>query len=284
MEMKFGKDTAEFFVPDGKSVQEALARTTHMGIGAHPDDLEIMAYHGILECFMKEDKRFLGVTVTDGAGSPRNGLYASYSDEEMRKVRRTEQKKAAVVGEYSGVLLLDYPSSAVKDPEKPDVRKDLRHLISAAKPSYVYTHNPADKHDTHVAVAVRVIEALRELPRNLHPQRLYGCEVWRDLDWMVDSDKVTFDVGAHENLATALAGVFDSQICGGKRYDLATMGRRRANATYFESHGTDITTAMIYAMDLTPLIRERKLDVTEYVLDHIDRFMQDVSLRIRKLL
>ncbi len=67
------------------------------------------------------------------------------------------------------------------------------------------------------------------------PQRLVGCEVWRALDWMVDSDKVMMNLSAHENLQFALLGVFDSQIAGGKRYDLASMGRRRANATYFES-------------------------------------------------
>jgi len=280
--MKFENDTAELFVPDGKSVEDALERTTHMGIGAHPDDLEIMAYHGILECFMNEKKWFLGVTVTNGAGSPRDDLYASYSDEEMRKVRKVEQKKAAFVGGYSGIALLDYTSSTVKDPQNHRVKKDLKRLISAARPSYIYTHNLADKHDTHVAVAVRVIQVLRELPPEEHPQRVYGCEVWRDLDWMVDEDKVVFDVGAHENLAAALASVFDSQICGGKRYDLATLGRRRANATYYESHAADVTSAMISAMDLTPLIREPKLGMAEYVTKHIEKFRQEVSTRLGK--
>ena len=73
---------------------------------------------------------------------------------------------------------------------------------------------------------------------------------------MVDSDKVPFDLTAHESLQAALLGVFDSQIAGGKRYDLASMGRRRANATYFESHGVDVTQGLSYAMDLTPLIRD----------------------------
>lgn len=282
--MRFGNDTAEFLVPDSKSAEEALARTTHMGIGAHADDLEIMAYHGILECFMNDNKWFLGVTITDGAGSPRDNFYASCTDEEMRKVRRAEQKKAAVIGEYSGVVLLDYPSPAVKDPKNPMVREDIKKLISLARPSCLYTHNLADKHDTHVSVAVRVIQVLRELPREVQPQKVYGCEVWRDLDWMVDEDKVVFDVGAHENLATALTGVFDSQICGGKRYDLATMGRRRANATYFEAHGTDITSAMIYAMDLTPLTRDPKLDVAEYAIGHIARFSREVSARLKRVL
>lgn len=282
--MRFGKDTAEFYVPDGKSIEEALTRTTHMGIGAHPDDLEIMAYHGILECYMKKEKRFLGVIISDGAGSPRDNLYSSYTDEEMRRVRRAEQKKAAVLGEYSGIVLLDYPSSVVKDSKDLAVKEDLKKIIVAAKPSYIYTHNLTDKHDTHVVVAVRAIQALRELPEEVHPQKIYGCEVWRDLDWIVDSDKVVFDVGAHENLAAALTGVFDSQISGGKRYDLATIGRRRANATYFESHSTDITTAMIFAMELTPLIKNPQLDMVEYVTDYINKFTQEVSTRLRKFL
>ena len=282
--MRFDKDTAEFYVPDGKSIEEALTRTTHMGIGAHPDDLEIMAYHGILECYMKKEKRFLGVIISDGAGSPRDNLYSSYTDEEMRRVRRAEQKKAAVLGEYSGIVLLDYPSSVVKDTKDLAVKEDLKKIIVAAKPSYIYTHNLTDKHDTHVAVAVRAIQALRELPEEVHPQKIYGCEVWRDLDWIVDSDKVVFDVGAHENRAAALTGVFDSQISGGKRYDLATIGRRRANATYFESHSTDITTAMIFAMELTPLIKNPQLDMVEYVTDYINRFNQEVSTRLRKFL
>jgi LmbE family N-acetylglucosaminyl deacetylase len=282
--MRFCRETAEFYVPDGKSIEEALTRTTHMGIGAHPDDLEIMAYHGILECYMKKEKRFLGVIISDGAGSPRDNLYSSYTDEEMRRVRRAEQKKAAVLGEYSGIVLLDYPSSVVKDTKDLAVKEDLKKIIMAAKPSYIYTHNLADKHDTHVAVAVRAIQALRELPEEVHPQKIYGCEVWKDLDWIVDSDKVSFDVGAHENLAAALTGVFDSQISGGKRYDIATIGRRRANATYYESHRTDITTAMIFAMELTPLIKNPQLDMVEYVTDYINRFYQEVSTRLRKFL
>ncbi len=280
--MKFRNISAEFFVPDGRSVEQSLKRTTHMGIGAHQDDLEIMAYHGILECFMNDEKGFLGVTVTNGSGSPRDGVYASYTDDDMQEVRKEEQKKAAVVGGYSGMVLLDYPSSTLKDQKNQDVKNDLKTLISAAKPSYIYIHNLADKHDTHVAVAVRTIQALRELPKECHPQKLYGCEVWRSLDWVPDEDKVVFDVAAHENLATALSSVFDSQICGGKRYDLATMGRRRANATYLEAHGTDVTTATIFAMDLTPLIKDAKLGIAEYVVNYINKFNQDVSTKIKK--
>jgi LmbE family N-acetylglucosaminyl deacetylase len=281
--MKFKLDSAEIFIPDGLPPGEALSRTTHMGIGAHQDDLEIMALAGILECFQREDKWFCGVVVTNGSGSPREDLYKDYTDDEMRLVRRKEQKKAAVVGEYSAQILLDYPSSAVKGADKQAVIGDLIQVLQAAKPEVVYTHNLADKHDTHVGVTLRVIEAIRNLDGEDRPKKVYGCEVWRDLDWIVDQDKVTFDVSAHENLQAALLGVFDSQISGGKRYDLATMGRRRANATYFESHGADIVTGMIYAMDLTPLVEDPFLNIQKFLEGFIERTSKDIHERLTRL-
>jgi hypothetical protein len=147
----------------------------------------------------------------------------------------------------------------------------------------VYTHNLADKHDTHVGVALRVIEAMRSLPPEGRPQRVYGCEIWRDLDWLVDADKIAFDCSAHENLQAALLGVFDSQICGGKRYDLATMGRRRANATYYATHEVDVATGMVFAMDLTPLVEDAARDIRTYVEGFIGRFAREVAERLARL-
>ncbi|MEA3375293.1 MAG: PIG-L family deacetylase [Chloroflexota bacterium] len=281
--MKLSLDTAEIFVPDGMRVEEALARTTHMAVGAHQDDLEIMACDGILTCFQRPDRWFCGVVMTDGSGSPRDGLYADYTDEEMQVVRRKEQKKAAIVGEYGAQVLLDYPSSAVKDSSNRAPLEDLHALLKEASPRVLYTHNLADKHDTHVATALRVIKALRSLPAAQRPRRLYGCEVWRSLDWVLDEDKVAFDVSTQEGLQRALLGIFDSQISGGKRYDLATMGRRRANATYYAAHETDVATRMIYAVDLTPLIEDLDRDVGAYVEALIERFRQDVTERLERL-
>lgn len=281
--MKFHLNTAEIYIPDGQTEEKALERTTHLCFSAHQDDIEIMAATPIIDCFQQQDKWFTGVVVTDGRGSPRNGLYEHYTDDEMRLVRFKEQRKAAYVGEFAAQILLDIPSKVVKDVSRKEPVDDIVAILRATKPQFVYTHNLADKHDTHVAVALRVIEALRKLDPAERPERVVGCEVWRALDWMVDSDKVMMDLSDHENLQFALLGVFDSQIAGGKRYDLASMGRRRANATYFESHGVDNTTGLSYGMDLTPLMNDASIDPVTFVGGLMQRFVQDVQERVGRM-
>lgn len=280
--MNLSQETAQIFVPDQQALGVALPRTTHLGIGAHHDDLEIMAAHGILECFSNAERWFTGVVVTDGAGSARDFEYQTYSDEQMKAVRRAEQKKAAYVGEYGAQFLLEHASSAVKDPANPAVLADLVEVLRVTRPELVYTHNLADKHDTHVAVALRVIAACRALEPSARPQRLIGCEVWRDLDWLSDADKVPLPLVRREHLQSALLGVFDSQIAGGKRYDLATAGRRRAHATYSESHGIDQHSALSWGMDLTPLMHAG--DPSDYVTELVSRFEKDVRARTERFI
>jgi LmbE family N-acetylglucosaminyl deacetylase len=278
--MRFHNPGADLFVPDGTAPEAALARTTHMCVSAHQDDIEIMAYHGVAECFGRKDRGFTGVVVTNGAGSPRAGIYGSYTDEEMQKVRLVEQRKAAYVGEYACQIQLGFTSSQVKNQKETAVVEDLAAVLRAARPEVVYLHNLADKHDTHVASSLRAIAALRAVREETRPNKVYGCEVWRDLDWLSDAEKQALPVSARSNIAAALVGVFDSQVTGGKRYDLATAGRRLAHATYYASHGTDAESALNFAMDLTPLVDDPTLPITDYVLGFIDRFRADVQKRL----
>lgn len=282
--MQFHNSTAEIYVPDGKPIAAALQRVTHLGIGAHQDDLEFMAFHGILECHRSQSKWFGGVTCTNGAGSARTGKYKKFSDEQMMAVRRREQNRAAKLGSFGAMIQLDFPSSAVKSATDESLKNDLVKIFSAAKAQVVYTHNLADKHDTHIGVVVAVIQALRELPKSRRPKKVIGCEVWRDLDWLADAKKVVMDVSGHDPLAAKLNGMFDSQIAGGKRYDLATLGRRSANATFFDSHTTDAATQVIFGMDLTPLVTDASLDIADYAASFIEAFRVDVKGKINQRL
>lgn len=279
--MRLTNSGAQIFVPDGSTPEEVLRRTTHLGIVAHQDDLEIAAYHGILQCYEHPRNRFFGIIITDGRGSPREGRYASFSDEEMRRIRIEEQKKAAIIGKYSGIALLDYRSAAVKDPGTEGLIADLETLIAATVPEVIYTHNLFDRHDTHMAVALRVIGSLRKSPARPRFGKLYGGEVWRGLEWLPEKYKVPLDVSDGPELATALICAHDSQISAGKRLDLATAGRRLANATYADAYSAEGAVAITYALDMTPLIINISLEIDDFMQQILDLFSTEVIGKYR---
>lgn len=281
--MKLTKPEADIFVPDGMESERAVQRTTHLGIGAHQDDLEFMSLHGILECYGRDDRWYGGVIVTNGGGSPRTGPFADFTDEQMQRVRVGEQRQAASLGQYGSQIQLMYSSAEVKDANGSGPFEDLCTIVELARPDVVYLHNPADKHDTHVACCVRSIAALRSLPADARPSRVLGCEVWRGLDWLVDEDKQVLPLDDPEGIGPRLNVLFESQIVGGKRYDLAIQGRQMANATMYQPHAADEFRALSYAMDLTPLVEDPGRDIAEFTLDHLRRTQRDITESIQRL-
>ena len=284
MRMQFSRSDVDVWVPSSREPAAALAGVTHLCVGAHQDDIEIMAHSAICHCLDDPDRAaFGGVVVTDGAGSSRSGPYAGKSDEDLKQIRRQEQRAAAELGGYAIQVQLAHPSADVKGAGREAVVADLQRIFAASSPELLLMHNPIDKHETHVAVFLRCLTALRNLPPDQRPRRVLGVEVWRGLDWLVDADKVVRDDSPKPELRARLLEVFDSQIFGGKRYDLATEGRRFANSTFDQAHEKDQRSAVTWAMDLTPLVQDHTLDVNAYVLAYVDRLRDDVAARLGRL-
>lgn len=285
MQPIWGKTEADTYIPSGEPIDAAWQRTSHLAIGAHQDDLEIMAVAGILECYNASGLGFCGVVVTNGAQSARSGPFAHYTDAEMVRVRRAEQRRAAEIGRYAALVQWDYKSAEIKHPaQREALRQDLRRLFSLVKPQTVYTHSLFDAHATHRAVAVAVIEVLREMDQTRQPTALLGCEVWQDLDWLPEDARVSMNVSEQLPLQEQLLEVFQSQIAGGKRYDLAALGRRRAHATFGQSHQVDALTGVVYAMDLLPLMHKPLLSFTEYLSLLCDRHRERSTAQLSSLL
>ncbi len=275
--MKYHKQEADCWVNNSfTSIELAAESATHLAIGAHQDDLEFMAYHGIASCYKESDKWFAGITVTDGVGSALGGDFVDLTPQELGALRVEEQRQAAELGEYAYQVQLGYPSSEVKNLVQENLIKELANLLLITKPKVVYLHQPADKHPTHVAVFKASIEALRRLSDEYQPEYVYGCEGWRDLDWLSDEDKVALDVSAYPELAEQLMLVFKSQIESGKRYDLATLGRRRANATYHDPRSLDEMQAVTWALDLQPLLVDKKMTIQSFIKLKIAKFEDEV--------
>ena len=273
----FNKTSQELFIPSGQNPQEALAQTTHLAIAAHQDDIEIMAIDGILKCYQNPELHFTGCTVTDGRGTPRTGPFGHLTDEQMAKVRHEEQKEAARVGGYSAQVMLGYQSAQVRVKDDASLVEDLDQLLQATQAQVIYTHNLLDKHRTHVAVALRVIEAIRRLPVDKRPTKLYGCEVWRALDFLPKEHKVIFDVSAHPELQSSILKVFESQIAGGKNYEEAVIGRRLANATFLDAYAPDESNRLSFAMDMSPLIHDETLSPKAYIQNILNAFTLEID-------
>jgi LmbE family N-acetylglucosaminyl deacetylase len=274
----FARSGSAVFVPDGAPVADALARTTHLGVGAHADDLEIMAVEGILAGYERSDRWFCGAIVTDGAGSPAGAEALEHAT--LRDVRRLEQERAAALGRYGAQVFLDYTSADVKSASERAVVGDLVALLRATRPEVVYTHGLSDAHDTHVAVALRVIAACRELGESERPARVLGCEVWRDLDWLTPADKVRLPADERPELQAELIRVFGSQLAT-RNYEAAALGRRAANAVFADSHASDRHRGVVWAMDLSPLVAGGSPAAFAQAL--VRRFENDVLARIARL-
>jgi LmbE family N-acetylglucosaminyl deacetylase len=284
--MKLSRSDADIYLPAtsaGLTAEAALARTTHLCVIAHQDDIEINAYPAVAECYGRKDRFFTGVVMTNGAGSSRTGKFASVTDAQMQDIRQQEQRQAADIGKYNLQIQLRHPSADVKRAGQAGVQADLVAIFGGCSPQVVYLHQPMDKHDTHVGCFARCIEAIRTLPRERRPKRVVGVEGWRDLDWLADTDKVAMDASPYPELAEKLINVFESQVVGGKRYDRAAMGRRSANATFFASHASDTATSVAFGIDLTPLVQNETISPLDFALNHVDRFRSDVEKRLRQL-
>ena len=259
-------------VSDAAAEQELLASITHLGIAAHPDDLEIMAIDGILKGYAGGGSVFGGVVLTDGRGAPRAGKFAAWSDDQLAALRKEEQKTAARIGRYGALVFMNYASQEIR--QRNAVVQSLARLLIMARPRWVYSHSLLDSHPTHTAAAWRVIQALRGLPAAMLPERIFGCEVWRGLEWLPKRFQVAFDCSERLELQRELLTVFGTQVESGKRYDHALPGRRAANATMDEPNAVDNARAVAYAMDLNPLARDKTLSPRVYLREILTEFEQ----------
>ena len=187
--MKFQNPSADVFIPDGKPAADALARVTHLGIGAHQDDLEFMAFHGILTCFGQEDKWFGGVTCTSGTGSSRTGSYAALHNTEMATIRRQEQNKAAVLGRFGAPFTVFANATYL----------DLDGGPRAAFTSFVPKSGNWGATFSNQRVSVTARWNYRGMDRRA-PQAVFGPQGYEDY-----KERITLDVNASYQLTRRLS-------------------------------------------------------------------------------
>lgn len=269
--MEFRQTRSSSFIPDGSPLQKALERTTHLGIGAHADDLESIAIPGILACYQDQASWFSGVVLTTGTGAPRGDSLAALTKAEYAASRAQEQVRAAQIGNYSAVIQLAYESAEIRSGSQ-EAAGDLRQVLLSARPSAVYTHNPLDNHPTHRAVCRLVLDVVRSLPADAQPALLAGLEFWGSLDWLPIRCRIAFDTSAHQELQQELLLAFPSQN-EVKAYPQAVIARRKANATLHSTHEADCSQSLVLGLDLTPLLSPEAGSLDNYLEQILQEFL-----------
>lgn len=281
--VRLNRSDSEIFIPDGAELDVALQRSTMMVVAAHQDDIEQLAMHGIVKGLEEGGYRLFGVVASDGAGDRHTGSYTDLSYAELMEVRDREQRRAAVVGRYSAVAMLNHTSPEIKDKSSTHVDEDLVALLEAVRPQSVYMHNPFDRNDTHIALFIRTIEALRTAASHgFVPKHVYGCEAWRGLDWLIHHDSIHLPVNDEAGIGERLIQIYRSQFNDRKYYDLAARGRRIANATRHESHTIEMDEEVVLAVDLLPLVLDATLEPETFARRIIERFETDVRERLKR--
>lgn len=252
-------------------------KVRYLSICAHQDDNEIMAIDGIIRGYRARKYAFACITTTNGCGSPRKKEYLDMSEEDFINLRNEEQTKAAEIGRYHSLYFLNYTSEEVKDQENENVVNDYLEILKALKPSIIYTHSILDRHPTHVAVAVKVINAIRKLPKSERPKVLYGCEVWRTNDWVSDKKRILFNNSRNIRFQKSLINVYKSQISESKQYANAAIGRRIANVTFNDSSKLVNAKLASSAIIMTPLIKNIDLPIKKFACSFVEDLFYDVQ-------
>ena len=120
-----------------------------LGIGAHPDDIEIFFYGMLSACKARGDDIKL-VVATDGAAGT---VLDSSKDLANKRVEETRKGLMAL----GKPVLLGLPDGKLSEADAADAK--IEALIKEANPDLVITHAPEDYHPDHRALSQKVTDA-----------------------------------------------------------------------------------------------------------------------------
>lgn len=120
-----------------------------LGIGAHPDDLELFAGGTLAKCSERGDNVVMACVSRGDKSGDGNA-------EEIVMARERERKEAAEVIGAESVCLGFFDSEIFNDDK---LRKEIIELIRRKKPDVIITHFPEDYHADHRAAGEAASDA-----------------------------------------------------------------------------------------------------------------------------
>ena len=241
-----------------------------------------------------------GVRMIDQTRLPGEEIYRTYTDYRgvAEAIRSMVIRGAPAIGVAAAMgIAVGIKNSRAKNPSELRAEFEvIAETLAKTRPTAVNLfwainrmravfNNSLSCHHTNAQVLDMVRVGLEEEAKRILAEDIAINEAMgrHGADLMPDAGTVLTHCNAGAlatgGYGTAL-GVIRAAIGAGN--DLATMGRRRANATYLASHGVDESTSLIFGIDLTPLLEDERLDVGEYVDGFIHRFAKEDLEQDRK--
>ncbi|MBI3032697.1 PIG-L family deacetylase [Candidatus Woesearchaeota archaeon] len=149
--------------------------------GAHQDD-EAFTFFYQLEGIRK-GKKVGTVIATDGVGMNVTDSEVSMTKDEIRAMRNSESIKAAKEVGIDFLLLLNCPSSYLKNTTTfHEFKRAMEIVFNKVQPTEILTHSPYDDHSTHLLVAEAVVTAAKATAyKNVRGYPVWGSLLGREL-------------------------------------------------------------------------------------------------------
>lgn len=154
-----------------------------LGVGAHPDDLELFCAGTLAKYAKKGDEVVMAVVTNGEVGS------STLSKEEIAKIRKEEAKAAAsIIG--AKLVWMNFPDEFLFDNKKS--RLEFINMIRQARPDIIFTHFPGDYHPDHriTGEIIRDIQGMVTIP-NIKT-KFMPCDKIPEIYFMDITDRVNF--------------------------------------------------------------------------------------------
>lgn len=223
----------------------------YLCIAAHQDDIEMIALHGISQCFRNgyrmANKNFHGATLV--------------KPEKDYERRINEQEVAAVVGRYETIKNFEFDDLLEVRSRHDVVIVAVSRLVLKTRPRFIYTHSPFDIHGAHVGAMFCVVEAIKRAMRNSdwRPEKVYGVELWGSLDWLPEKFKETLILENCKRLSEDLLSSFESQNTD-RDYTGGFFARTKSNGVFSFLKNGERSTPRTFAIDLMPLCKGMRIE------------------------
>lgn len=181
-------------------------RFVTMGFGVEIGDLERISSSYINDNFCDGNRCFVGVISRAPHNILGKNLYAGYSDQDMISIRMQEAVKAANIGSYASLYLLNYAS--LKE-EKNFLLSDYKNLLNNYRPDVIFTFSPFDDDIDHIVSLTVLIEAIKQI-KNYSPKHIFAVNTFGDFGAFNPEGLIHLNLSKQRDLINSLISVYVS--------------------------------------------------------------------------